>query len=267
MNNHKKAQRIAAGIVLSAVTITALAAGGKYARDYLAIRNMQKQTLQLPKGFTVTAHAGALGTKANTLPSIEKCLAFIGSGCIEVDVRFGKDGTPILTHDATAGGNDVVLLADAMDLIAQYPAVRVNLDLKEYSNIPEIQRLAEEKGILPQLFFTGVTAQYAELTGKDAPGISYYLNESVDNEKKTDRVYLQALADRIKQLGAVGLNSNFSGASQELVDCMHENGLLVSLWTVNKRRDLCETLLLAPDNITSKKPNILLDLLENWNKK
>ena len=48
----------------------------------------------IKNSFTITAHAGALGTKPNTLSSLKKAIEF-GVDIVEVDLTFRPDGTPI----------------------------------------------------------------------------------------------------------------------------------------------------------------------------
>ncbi len=261
----KKSIKIIGGAVGSVAALSLLIVGGVSLSKQLQMNKLQKEPLALPQGFTATAHAGALKTQANTLDSIEVCLEFICNGCIEVDVRFDADKQPILSHDDPESGSAVTTLEEAFGVIAQYPA-RVNLDLKQITNVPEIQRLAQAQGITGQLFFTGVSQEQAELVSKDAPEIPYYLNMGVPKEERENKAYLQTLADNCKRLGAIGINLNYREASALLVEVMHENGLLVSVWTVNKKLDMCRMLHLGVDNITSKQPDVLQELMTQWGK-
>ena len=73
---------------------------------------------------------------------------------------------------------------------------------------------------------------------------------------------ISELIKKTKNLGAIGINSNYSHATELFVDTMRKNGLLVSLWTVNKPADMPKILALRPDNITTKKPHILKELIK-----
>ena len=42
---------------------------------------------------------------------------------------------------------------------------------------------------------------------------------------------------------------------------MHKNGLEVSLWTANKKREMKKVIKANPDNITTKRPDLLTKLL------
>ena len=65
-----------------------------------------------------------------------------------------------------------------------------------------------------------------------------------------------------KKHGAIGINISYKPCTKELVDAFHENDLLVSIWTVNKKRKMFKILLLGPDNITTRRPDKLQEILK-----
>jgi len=257
----KKTKRII--IVSVAATVTALTVAGLVSIKPLKIKNYQKEPLELPIGFTITAHAGALNTKANTPESIKAGLDFVEMGSVEVDVRFDAQKNIVLSHDTVKGSGKHTTLAEALELLKTYPA-RMNLDLKEITDVAAVQKLADANFITPQLFFTGVSAAQAELVRKEAPRIPFYINESIPKGERTDSAYLETMAQQLKGMGAVGINLNYKEVSEELVVTMHNYNLLVSVWTVDDKEDMCKMLRLGVDNITSKNPDVLKDLMQNW---
>ena len=213
----------------------------------------------------ITAHAGALGTKDNTLDSLKTCLDFFnGSGCVEVDVRFDAAGAPILTHDAPKPGENPPLLSEFFTLLQDY-STRVNLDLKSTANLPEVERLAEAYGVLPQVFFTGVISDWVEAVKSGAPKIPYYINWSLAGDETSSRETLLALAEEIIALGGIGLNTRWQNASEEMTEIMHRNGLLLSVWTANEEPDMRRMLFIGVDNITTRKPDLLRDIMSAAN--
>ena len=52
---------------------------------------------------------------------------------------------------------------------------------------------------------------------------------------------------------------------EAIADIAHENGMLVSLWTVNKISDMVKVTECCPDNITTKKPVIITLIAKNKN--
>lgn len=96
---------------------------------------------------------------------------------------------------------------------------------------------------------------------KECPTVSYYLNYEVKKEDKQTPEYLNDLVKIVKDSGAVGINFNKDSATKALVDTFHKNDLLVSIWTVNEEKDMQKILYFAPDNITTRHPDKLKDII------
>ena len=191
--------------------------------------------------MTITAHAGAMGSKPNTLESIEVCVRV--ASIIEVDVRF-RGGVPILSHDKNCNGP---LLEDCLALVAGSEA-GINLDLKERSGIPSVVSLVRQYGLEGRAFFTGVCADDAEAVKES--GLAYYLN-CVPRGKNT-----AALVKTAEALGCAGLNIPYKTAGAKLLEEAHAAGLLVSVWTVDRVRAMRRMVRLGVDNITTRRPDI-----------
>ena len=215
--------------------------------------------LHLPEGFTVTAHAGAMGTEDNSLESLEVGLA--NADIIEFDLRFTSDGAPVLSHNWPTP-KDAVPLETAFRLLAQHPDKQANVDIKSTDNLSEVQRLAEETGVLGQIFFPGVFPNFVPAVRADAPKIPYYLNCSILPLFKYSHAYAERLARRVQKAGAVGLNSNYGNATRTIAAAQHRKGLKVSFWTPSTPQKLEKTLQLKPDNITTRTPDVLRGMLK-----
>ena len=213
---------------------------------------MNESVFSLPAGFTVTAHAGAMNTAANTLESLKVGLQ--NADIAEVDVSHAADGTPVLYHGFTPPA-DATLLEDALQVLASFPDKWMNLDLKVFDHLPAVQEIAKRCGVLDRVFFTGVGKRHAEDARTGAPKIPYYLNVSILPLLKNNKAYAHHLVHLAQRCGAVGLNSNHMNATQTIVDAFHENSLLVSLWTVRNEKDMQKVLRLAPDNMTTVMPD------------
>lgn len=209
----------------------------------------------LPEGFTVTCHAGAYHTKANSLQSIEVAVSN-GAKVIEFDVSFRPDGTPVIIHNSNPEANEGVLFSDAVDIIAKTDECLINLDIKSTANLSAVDKIIREKGLFERVFYTGVFADWVNAV-KSSSSIPYYLNHPISDAEASDETAAQAVADKAKALGAFGINSNFRNATPLFVEKMRENGLLVSLWTVNNAENMVRVLKLRPDNITTKKPDLI----------
>ncbi len=214
---------------------------------------------QAEKAFTVTAHTGAMDTPENSILSMQTGLA--NADIVEFDVRFTADGVPVLSHNWPLP-KDAVPLEEAFRLLAQHPDKQANVDLKSTDNLPAVQRLAEQTGVLDQIFFTGVFQSFVPAVRAGAPKIPYYLNCGINPLFKHSHAYAARLVKRIKACGAVGLNCNFHNVTPTIVTAMRKHGLAVSLWTASNEEQLSKILRLHPDNVTTRIPDRVEAVLE-----
>ena len=199
-----------------------------------------------------TAHTGCMKTNANSVQSIEAGYEN-GASIVEFDLNFDKNGEPVLSHDAPKGGE--VTLDEAFGKVATYDNIRVNVDVKDDTYLEKVKPLAEKYGIENRIFFTGIHDGFVKKA--KTTGVEYYLNVKVDKKRKYTEEYLLSLVKKVKDSGAVGINFNHRNATKKLVKVFHDNGLLVSIWTVDRKMKMKKVLAMSPDNITTRKPDVL----------
>ena len=214
----------------------------------------------LPAGFTVTAHAGAFDTPDNSIAFVEKVIA---ENCdiIEIDVTFRPSGLPVMIHASAPAETEGVPLEEALSRIAAHPAMRMNLDLKSTANLQALDALLQKYGLLNRAFYTGVSFDWAQKVRQDS-AVPYYINFSFSCREKRSPAAADAAAKRIKESGALGLNCHYDSVTPTAVRAVRENGLLVSLWTANTPRGMRKSIVLCPDNITTRHPDKLKDVLQ-----
>jgi len=192
--------------------------------------------------ISVTAHAGALNTKPNTLDSVRAALS-CGADILEVDVRFLPGGAPVLGH--TRAGPESARLEDVFALMRD-SSIHINLDMKETSNALRVAELVAQYGLQGRAFMTGLSrSACAALRGC---GLPYYLNGTSPAAAKA--------------LGALGVNINFRQCSKKLVRDTHALGLLISVWTADKPATMRKMLGREVDNITTRRPDVLQALMK-----
>ena len=246
-------QKVAKIIIalLMSVAIVALLFSGY---NYIKIKHVV-----LPEGFTVTAHTGCEETEDNSLATIRKGYES-GADIVEFDLNFTSDGEAVLSHDEPHSG--CVTLDEAFALIAELPDVKVNVDCKSIVNLKVVTEIAQKHGISDRIFYTGIREENITSVREQTPDIAYWLNFDVDSRKNTDEEYLISLAKKTREFGAVGININYGTCSKQLVDVFHREGLLVSIWTVNKKFDMVKTVPFCADNITTRHPSQLVEIVE-----
>lgn len=210
--------------------------------------------IELPENFTLTAHTGCSGTKDNSLDAITLGFGY-GADIVEFDLFFDKNGIAVMSHDEPAG--NVFTVEQAFELISGYKGLRVNVDVKRTDDLKQVVSLAEKHGIIDRIFYTGITADAVEAVKEQTPGIIYYLNTDIESARKEDDAYINELIEKVSSLGAAGLNIYYGSCSERMVELFHEAGLQVSVWTVNKKKDMYKALSMKCDNITTRNPEIL----------
>ena len=224
------------------------------------IRELYKE---LPENFTITHHTGALNKEMNSLESVKFSLKY-GADIIEVDVSFRPSLIPVIIHKNKPDENEGILFEEAVKIIAADSECRMNLDLKSVVNLPEIDKIIKKYNMVSRVFYTGVTEDWVPIV-KEKSVISYYLIYKLKPVSYYNKGNSLALAKKIKELGAIGLNTNFSNAGEILCSVMRNEGLLISLWTVNDIKEIKRVLLLNPDNITTKRPDNFESLCDPLN--
>ena len=246
-------------MILGAAVVTAV--GLAVTAGYIS--HIKNKDVNLPEGFTVTAHTGCEGTADNSLEAIRKGFES-GADIVEFDVHFNSSGEPVLAHDYAA--DDSVKLKDAFELVAECEGLRVNVDCKTVDNLKAVVKTAEECGVKDRIFYTGIEVKDVETVKADTPEIGYYLNTKVNKLRKNDEHYIRSLVTLTKEVGAIGLNIHFSEASEKMIKIFRQEGLDVSLWTVNKELDMYKVLALGCDNITTRQPTMLKEIISKKTK-
>lgn len=240
---------IGLGIIITGVCFTV--------REIL-LNGYKNENTGLPEGFTITAHTGCMNTQENSLDSI-KAGVENGASIVEFDLYLTDDKIPVLSHNEPTGME--ITLEEAFAYLAKFDNIKANVDAKTYGELGQVYTLAAQYGVADRIFFTGIKAENAEKVKTDCPQIPYYINIDVDKRKNTDSEYISSLIETVKEAGGLGINFNCKSASKELVNAFHENGLKVSIWTVDDEYNMYKILSMGPDNITTRKPDELSRIL------
>ena len=224
------------------------------------ISKYKNEPLNLPNDFTYTAHTGCVNTPDNSLQSIDAGVKY-GAQIVEIDLNFDKNNVLVLSHNKPKA--NAVTLDEAFKKVSEYENLKVNVDVKSMANLSEVAVIAEKYGITDRIFFTGISEDRVAGVQAACPNIPYYLGVDVLSEKHHDEEYLLSLVQMVKDNKAIGINFNKNSASKALVDIFHENGLLVSVWTVNGEKNMYKMLSLGPDNITTRRPDRMSEILSD----
>ena len=232
--------------------------------SYAVTKSYDGRKLRFVDGFTITAHTGAFNTKDNTVESITTAVDK-GVKIIEVDVRQRPDGTIVMGHDIIMTNSDGVELTSAFDVI-KGKDVSLNLDIKETRVLKALHDMIVEYGVMNQVFLTGIEQFQVKSVVENCPDVDYYINCVPSRIKIFSDDYQQEIIDMLEETGAVGINCNYANASRTLSDLLHKNGYKLSIWTLDTTRPIKRALIIKPDNITTRDPEKVQEIIDNWGK-
>lgn len=203
----------------------------------------------------IIAHTGCMGTKMNSRESI---LAGIQeqTDYIEVDVRFLGDRA-VLTHDRPELGNEYLSLEEAVRLVRDAEPVRLALDLKEWDRIGEVAALLEQYDMLGRSVYLGNFMEDMDAMMRWGKGVACFPNVYPEQAAGLDEDGRKSLAERVKRLGARAVGMNYRAVTPELIQALHEQGIMLSAWTVELETDMRRLMAWGADFITSDRPDLV----------
>lgn len=233
--------------------------------SYAFEKSYDERKLTFVDGFTITAHTGAFNTPDNTLESVQAAIDN-NVDVFEIDVRQRPDSTVVMSHDIVVSNTGGVEVSEAFNMLKDTD-IRLNLDIKETKCLKALHDLLVDYGMLDRVFLTGIESFQTDSVIENCPDVDYYINYTPSRIKIFSEDYQVKLIKMLDEKGAVGINCNHRYASLTLSNVLHDNGYKLSVWTVDKRREMKRSLVNKPDNITTHNCNELKEVIANWGKK
>ena len=256
----KAASAIVLSVAVFAALIFLIVFAFQKSQDKQLINQVSAQTLKLSASFTVTAETGCLDTVKNSFLSA-KTGANSGAQAISADISFRQDGAPVLAAQLSQADNTAVTLERVFNYLAGKKDVSMVLNLKEVTNLPEIERLAAENGLAKRLTYTGIDENRVAYLQYASPNIHFYIDAAPQKSKLNDITYCAGLAENALSCSALGINCDIRYATKTFIDAVHAYGLLFSVNHVEKEVDMYRMLSLGVDNITTQSPDLLLQII------
>ena len=203
-----------------------------------------------PRVREYTCHAGAMGTKPNTLESL-KALVATKMDWVEIDVTFRPSGLPVIIHKEKPTETEGVPLADALAVLGP-SGKKINFDLKrtEVELLKQLPPMMSAVGITPKrMVFSGVTGKTIPNVRKACPGYPYFFNCT---PPKTPGPEMEALIEQIAASNALGANPNWRSVTRTFADRLHERGLQLTVWTADSDETFKACEALDPDFLTTR---------------
>lgn len=234
--------------------------------DYAVTKSYDERKLSFVENFTITAHTGAFNTPMNTIESVQAAIDN-NAQIVELDVRQRLDGTVVMSHDIVVTNNDGAPLEDALKLIKDAPDIKINFDIKETKVLNNLYGLIVEYNLLDRSFLTGIEQiNVKAVKASDCASMDYYLNYKPSKIKIFYDDYRQKIISLLEETGAVGINCNYKYAGSQLSNLLHKKGYKLSVWTIDKEKTAKKMLVIKPDNITTRDPDMIKSVIDNWGK-
>lgn len=218
------------------------------------------------------AHRGGCGYwPENTLEAFRNA-ASKGADGIELDARSTKDGYQVIHHDASfkVGSKkytvnkiklselqklkpSVPTLDEALEVIDS-TGLDIHLELKDTADGAKCVKAVKSHGLEDRTVYFSFYETQLKQVHKADPSATLGLSVNASEKYNGD-----ALLKKIEDLHISFLVANKDMMNQTVTDYWHDMGLLISVWTPNKRNEvkaLCE---LGVDFILSDYPDFCLD--------
>ncbi len=233
--------------------------------DYAVTKSYDERKLSFVDNFTITAHTGSYNTPMNSVESVKVAIDNKAQ-IIELDIRQRPDGTLVMSHDIVVTNNDGTPLKAAFEVLKDSD-IQINCDIKETRTLNSLYALLVEYHLSERAFLTGIEPANVEaLKNSDCVVLDYYLNCKPSRIKIFSDDYRQKIIDMLEDTGAVGINCNYKFAGGQLSNLLHKKGYKLSVWTVDSKKKAKKMLVLKPDNVTTKKPDMINQVIDEWGK-
>ena len=233
--------------------------------DYAVTKTYEELELSFVDDFTITAHTGAYNTATNSIEFVQSAINN-NAAVIELDIRQRPDETVVMSHDLVVTNSDGVPLENALELL-DGTDILINLDIKETKVLNNLYKLLVQYNLVEQSFLTGIeTINVNAVKSSDCADMDYYLNYIPSRVRVFFDEYREKIITLLNETGAIGINCNYKYANSQLSSLLHMNGYELSVWMVDTEHKAKKMLAIRPDNITTKKPDMLQDVIDNWGK-
>ena len=234
-----------------------------------------------PFGFAHRGFAAGAGLSENSMAAFAAAVD-LGFGYLETDVRVSSDGVALAFHDATLdrvtdgrgrlaaspwsrlqhariGGTEPIPLLS--DLLAAWPHVRINLDVKSERAIGPTVDAIRRTGALDRVCVSAFAGHRIAAVRR---ALGPRLCTSLGPQEALGLRLAPMLARRRMAAPCAQVPARAGGrpfVDRRYLAAAHGRGLQVHAWTVNERLEMIRLLDLGVDAIMTDRADLLRDLL------
>ena len=206
----------------------------------------------------IIGHRGAANHTENTIPSFESALEQKVDG-IELDVRASSDGKLVVIHDSVVGEHSVKATPDEMfkKLPNGYEAPLLEDVLKKFGKKTFLDIELKHDGIeeaAVALIKRYCNPEKTMISGFDVDGLAK-VHELLP-ELQLGYIYNRTQDEGARHNCPIDVViPQFRLASRELIEEVHDEGLLVWAWTVNEEEEVRRLVNLGVDGLITDHPD------------
>lgn len=196
----------------------------------------------------VTAHAGAMGTRANTLESV-KTLVKTKVDALELDISRRPSGLPVIIHNSAPKENEGEPLEPALEVLAASGKwLLVDFKSGDRAFRLEVAKLVARKGMGSRTIFPCGDASMKAAILAACPGAQIFLGGYLSENPTPAEL---AKLDRLAALKPWAYNTCYSRLSPAAAAAVTARGLRLSLWTANSSATFDRCVKLGAYNVTT----------------
>lgn len=247
----------------------------------------------VPVAAKNVAHRGfSAAAPENTLASIRAAIEIGAHGC-EMDVYASADGILFLNHDGNLKrytgrdvkvstltlaelqredvgsyfkpefrGEPIPTLDQAIALLAASDCVPV-IELKQNGLEQRVLDVLDRYNMRKRCIIIAFSAAACrEMRRLDRDIFVCWLVGR--NRDETEDAYLSRILTTLDDCNINAVDMQFGGMSANVVQTLHDRGIRVFCWTVDKESDMRRMLDLGADSVTTNRPDVLKSVLESY---
>ena len=241
--------------------------------------------LEGPLPLAMAHRGGAIEHLENTMPAFRACVD-LGYAFLETDVQVTADGVLVAFHDATLervtdragrldqlpwaqvarariGGREPVVLLE--DLLAAWPDVRFNLDIKAAGVLAPLVRMVRRLKVLDRICLGSFSdARLAAARRVFGPELCTSLGPRGVAALRLSSYSPRAAGLARFQAGCAQVPLQLGGRAlvdERFLAAAHARGLQVHVWTVDSPAECTTMLDLGVDGVMTDRPRMLRELL------
>ncbi len=209
----------------------------------------------------ITAKAGCLGSRPNSRASFDLAFSYPVDG-VEADIRFDELGMPYVARDRLTPREQrqAVTVPDLLRLTAEHPAIRLYLNLREFSGLKHLAAMIQDAGLQDRVVLLGVPLKYLAPIRRTLPEMTIYVSATPTFGQRFVFGACDEFVRRLREGEANGLVTRTRLVTRLLHQVLDESRLELIVETVDRERDMRRLTAFPVHGIITNRIDKMIDL-------